>query len=119
MPGACWISQCRPGRDWPHLFRSADPVIGVRRAKFLVLLEPAVTESLASDADDDLRGVDELAPFWVQALRIGAVDNQERILQAITHRREFPAYITGQESRYLCRLSAGRVKPVTHRSCFL
>jgi hypothetical protein len=76
----------------------------VRRAKFLVLLESAVTESLASVAGDDLRGVDELAPFWVQALRIGAVNNQEWILQAITQRREFSAYITGQESRYLMSL---------------
>ena len=96
-----------PVQTWEglaDLFRSADPVIGVRRAKFLVLLESAVTESLASVAGDDLRGVDELAPFWVQALRIGAVKNQEPILQAITHRREFSAYITRQEIRYLMSL---------------
>jgi hypothetical protein len=97
-----------PVQTWEglaDLFRSADPVIGVHRAKFLMLLESAVTESLAGVADDDLRGVDALAPFWVQALRIGAVNNQERILQAITDRREFSAYITVQESRYLMSLA--------------
>ena len=55
---------------------------GLTIARFLVLLEAAVAEALSSVADnDDIRGMDALAHFWAQALRIGAVNDQERILQ--------------------------------------
>jgi hypothetical protein len=73
-----------PVQTWEglaDLFRSPDPVIGACKARFLVLLESAVAEALSSVADgDDIRGMDALAHFWAQALRIGAVNDQERIL---------------------------------------
>jgi hypothetical protein len=74
-----------PVQTWEglaDLFLSPDPVIGACKARFLVLLESAVAEALSSVADrDDIRGMDALAHFWAQALRIGAVNDQERILQ--------------------------------------
>jgi hypothetical protein len=74
-----------PVQTWEgltDLLRSPDPVIRACKARFLVLLESAVGEALASVADsDDIRGMDALAHFWAQALRIGAVNDQERILQ--------------------------------------
>ena len=73
-----------PVQTWEglaDLFLSPDPVIHACKARFLVLLESAVAEALPSVADDDIRGMDALAHFWAQALRIGAVSDQERILQ--------------------------------------
>ena len=78
-----------PVQTWEglaDLFRSPHPVIGTCKARFLVLLESAVAEALSSAADDDdVRGMDALAHFWAQALRIGAVNDQERILQRAGH----------------------------------
>lgn len=65
------------------LFRSDDHGIGARKSRFLTVLEAAVAESIESFTDDRRGDVRTLAPFLVQALRIGAVDNKDWILEAI------------------------------------
>ena len=101
------------------LFRSPDPVIGTRRAKFLVLLEAAVAESMASGADDDPHGIEALAPFWVQALRIGAVNNQGRILTAIDHwLGSVSVGFTGRERDCFMSLIGWAREAATPRLCF-
>jgi hypothetical protein len=105
-----WALLDIPVQTWEglaDLFRSADPVIIARKAKFLVLLESAVAESIANVADVDSHGVDAFAPFWVQALRIGAVNNQEWILQAIDSWMNFISNdIIGREGKCVMSLVA-------------
>lgn len=97
-----------PVQTWgglADLLQSDNPVIRTRRANFLALPELAVAESIADVAEDDIRGIDALAPFWVQALRIGAVGNQEGILRAIERLLgSTPKGITGRGRKYLMPL---------------
>jgi hypothetical protein len=73
-----------PVQTWEglaDLSRSPDPVFGAGKARFLVLLESAVAETMPNVAENNVRGMDALAHFWAQALRIGVVNDQEWILQ--------------------------------------
>jgi hypothetical protein len=97
-----------PLETWEGLasvFRSADPVIDARRGRFVGLLESAVAESLEGEGfrDDDVRDVRTLAPFWVQALRIGAEGKKDAILAMLdgTLRRRT---LTSWERKYLLAL---------------
>jgi len=112
------IEKCEAG-DWrpldipvgtwerlANLFRSTDLVSDTHRGRFLVLVEAAVAESFESFKDDEQPGTHALAPFWVQALRIGAVGNMDRILKAIERwlGPRIPEYIAGRELKCIMSL---------------
>jgi hypothetical protein len=97
-----------PVETWDGLagvFRSADPELDARRGRFVVLLESAVAESIEGEGfragkDRDLRA---LAPFWVQALRIGADGKKDTIFAALD-KALVSDVLTSRERTYLLAL---------------
>jgi hypothetical protein len=98
-----------PVETWEGLaaiFRSALPGIGTRENRFVALLELAVAESIQDVEDDDGQAIRALTPFWVQALRIGAVSNVDWMLNAIRQSVSMVFLeIVGRERRSLLSLA--------------